>query len=83
VATPLIPRIRASTWARSFLDGVVAVSLGLIAAVTLDLGRAALIDPFTTILAMVSLVLLLRFRVHSVWLIAGGAVAGVLVHLLH
>ncbi len=81
-ATPLIPRIRASPWARSFLDGVVAVSLGLIAAVTLELGRAALIDPFTAALAALSLALLLRFRVNSVWLIAGGAVAGVLAQLL-
>ena len=81
-ATPLIPRIRASPWARSFLDGVVAASLGLIAAVTLDLGRAALIDPFTTVLAVASLVLLLRLRVNSAWLIAGGAGAGVLAQLL-
>ncbi len=82
-ATPLIPRIRASSWARSFLDGVVAASLGLIVAVTWELGRAALIDPFTAVLALVSLALLLRFRVNSVWLIAGGAGAGVFAQLLH
>jgi len=33
-------------------------------------------------LAVASLVLLIRFRVNSVWLIAGGAAAGVLAQLL-
>jgi chromate transporter len=81
VATPLIPRIRASPWARSFLDGVVAVSLGLIAAVAVDLGRAALIDIFTVALAAGSFFLLQRSRVNSAWLVVGGALAGVLVQL--
>ena len=81
-ATPLIPRIRASSWARTFLDGVVAASLGLIGAVAVDLGRAALVDAFTVALAAASLVLLLRSRVNSAWLVAGGAAAGMLAQLV-
>jgi chromate transporter len=46
------------------------------ALVTWQLGRAALVDPLTILLAVVSAVLLLGFRVGSVWLVAGGAVAG-------
>jgi chromate transporter len=82
LAGPLIPRLQASPWTRPFLDGVVAASLGLMAAVTLDLGRAALIDPATILTAAAALFLLLRFRVSSSWLIVGGALVGVAVQAL-
>ncbi len=75
-SNPLIPRLRHSPWAGSLLDGVNAASLGLMAAVTWQLGRDALVDPVTIGLALIAAVLLLRFRVNSTWLIAGGAVAG-------
>jgi chromate transporter len=66
-----------SPWARIFLDGVNVGSLGLMAGVTWDLGRAALIDVFTIILAAASLVLVVRFKITSVWLILGGGLLGV------
>jgi chromate transporter len=72
----LIPRLRASKWAGAFLDGVNVASLALMAVVTLQLGRASLVDPVTVGLAAVSAVLLFRWRVNSAWLIVGGAVAG-------
>ena len=78
ISNPLIPRMRRSPWIGSLLDGVNAGSLGLMAAVTWQLGRASLIDPLTIILAVVSLIALLRFRVNSVWLILGGGLAGLL-----
>lgn len=78
ISNPLIPRIRQSPWAGAMLDGVNAASLGLMAAVTWQLGRAALIDPFTIVLALLAAGLLLRFRLNSTWLIAGGAAAGFL-----
>ncbi|MBM2842228.1 MAG: chromate transporter, chromate ion transporter family, partial [Anaerolineales bacterium] len=76
LAGPLIPRLQASPWTRSFLDGVVAASLGLMASVTLDLGRAALTDPATILTGAAALFLLLRFKVNSSWLIVGGAIVG-------
>jgi chromate transporter len=81
-AGPLIPRIQASPPTRAFLDGVVVAAMGLMAAVTLDLGRAALTDAATILTAAVALFLVLRFKVNSTWLIAGGAIAGVLVQAL-
>jgi chromate transporter len=60
----------------SFLDGVNAASLGLMAAVTFQLGQSALVDPLTISIALISLVLLLRFKINSTWLIAGGALVG-------
>ena len=47
VSSPLIPRMRRSAWAGAFLDGVNVASLGLMAAVTWQLGRAALVDRVT------------------------------------
>lgn len=76
ISNPLIPRIRNSSWLSSLLDGVNASSLGLMAAVTLHLASSSLVDVYTVILAIVSLILLLRYKLNSTWLIAGGALAG-------
>jgi chromate transporter len=78
---PLIPRIRRSALAGAFLDGVNASSLALMAAVTVQLGRSAMIDPLTILLAVSSTVLLLRFKVNSAWLIVGAAMVGFAVPL--
>jgi chromate transporter len=74
----LIPRIRNSPYSSSFLDGVNAASLGLMAAVTWELGRATFIDPFSVVIGLTAAVLLFRFKVNSTWLILGGAAAGLL-----
>lgn len=76
VSNPLIPRIRNSTWVSGFLDGVNAASLGLMAAVTWQLGRASLTDLITVLTALIALGLLVRFKINSTWLIAGGAIIG-------
>lgn len=78
ISNPLIPRIRNSAWASGLLDGVNVASLGLMAAVTWQLGRASLIDPLTIFITLVCLGLLIRFKVNSTWLIGGGAIIGLL-----
>lgn len=82
VVNPWVPRLRRSPWAAGFLDGVNAASLGLMAAVTWELGRAALVDWLAVGLALLSLALLLRFRWNSAWLVAGGGLVGLLSHVL-
>ena len=77
---PLVPRLRASPWMGAFLDGVNVAAIGLMAAVTLELGRAALIDWLTVALAGVAAVLLIRHRVNSAWLVLAGAMIGLLAH---
>jgi len=77
---PLVPRLRASPWMGAFLDGVNVAAIGLMAAVTLELGRAALIDWLTVALAGVAAVLLIRYRVNSAWLVLAGAMIGLLAH---
>lgn len=76
ISNPLIPRIRNSAWAGSLLDGVNVSSLGLMAGVTWQLGRASLVDPLTVLVALVAFVLLVRYRVNSTCLIAGGGLIG-------
>jgi chromate transporter len=75
-SSPLIPKLRNSPWAGSFLDGVNASALGLMAAVTWQLGRASMVDPLTIGIALAALALLLRFKLNSTWLILGGALIG-------
>ena len=76
VTQPLIPRLRASRALGGCLDGVVAASLGLMAAVTWQLARAAVVDPPAALIAAATGVLLFRWRPNSTWLILGGAAAG-------
>lgn len=82
ISNPLIPRMRKSAWIGSFLDGVNVASLALMAAVTVQLGQASLVDPATIVIALASLALLVRYRVNSTWLIAAGALIGVLAGVL-
>jgi chromate transporter len=76
---PLVGAVRRSHWAGPLLDGVNVVSLGLMAAVTLQLGRSAVIDPLTAALALVVAVLLVRFKINSAWLVLGGGLIGMLI----
>jgi chromate transporter len=82
ISNPIIPRMRQSPWAGALLDGVNVTSLGLMAAVTLQLGRAALVDPLTIALAIVAMFLLLRFKINSTWLVVGGGLIGLLASAL-
>jgi chromate transporter len=79
---PLVPRLRASPAAGAFLDGVNVASLALMAVVTIQLGRAALVDAPTVLLAVVSALLLARFKPNTTWLVLGGACAGWGAHAL-
>ena len=81
IAGLLVERIRKSVWAAGFLDGVNAASLGLMAGVTFQLATTAVIDPLTILIVLACLFLLLRFKINSTWLIAGGALIG-LIHTL-
>lgn len=82
VSNPLIPKLRASRWAGAFLDGANAASLALMATVSWELGRAAVVDGLTAALALVAAALVFGTRLHSVWLIAGGAAIGLLYRAL-
>jgi chromate transporter len=80
-SSPLIPRLRKSAVAGAFLDGVIIASLALMASVTWSLGRDAVIDLPTALLVLGSAVLLVRFRLNSLWLVLGGALIGFLIYV--
>ena len=79
ISNPWIARLRNSATASAFLDGVNAAALALMAAVTWQLGFASLIDLPSFLLAVLALLLLIRFRVNSAWLVLGGAGVGLLI----
>jgi chromate transporter len=78
LSSRLIPLIRNSPWAGTFLDGVNAASLGMIAAVTWELGKDAFIEPYSVFIGIMAAIFLFRFKINSTWLILGGAAAGLL-----
>ena len=82
IINPWVPKLRQSPLASSFLDGVNAASLGLMAVVTYTLAETALIDWLTLILALVSAIALFRFKVNSIWLILAGGIIGLLLNFL-
>jgi chromate transporter len=75
---PLATTLRRSPWTSTLLDGLNIAAVALMAGVLLQLGRSALIDLVTWIIALVAFAVLLRFKVNSVWLILAGAAIGVL-----
>jgi chromate transporter len=83
ISGPLVPRLRHSPLAGAVLDGVNVAALALIAVVTWQLFRAAVVDWTTLVLAGLSFFLLLRYRINSVWLVLVGAVVGAAATWLH
>ena len=73
---PLLPKIRQSPLAGAILDGVVAGSLALMAVVTWQLGKAAIVDWRSLLICLASLLALWRYRINSAWLIGAAAIAG-------
>jgi len=79
LSAPFVARLRRSKAAGAFLDGLNVASLALMAAVTWQLGRAALVDAATVGIAIACALLLLLARVNATWLVAGGAMIGLVV----
>jgi chromate transporter len=79
---PLIPRLRRSPWMGALLDGVNVTALGLMAGVTWELGRAAIVDWLTALLSILAAVLLIRFKINSAWLVLGGGLVALAYRVL-
>lgn len=76
LSVPLLARMKRSVTARAFLDGVNVASLALMGVVTAQLARSAVVDVPTAMLAILSAVVLLQWRINSAWLVLAGAVVG-------
>jgi chromate transporter len=78
ITGPLVSRLRQHPISSQLLNGLNTAALGLMAAVTLELARSALIDAWTIALALGSLIALVRFKINSTWLVLAGASLGLI-----
>ena len=74
----VLPRLRRSKLTGGFLDGLNAASLALMATVSWELARTALLD-WRTLLVAAAGAIGLALRINSAWLVLGGGLAGYLV----
>ncbi|MBF2047078.1 MAG: chromate transporter [Elainella sp. C42_A2020_010] len=82
LVNPWVTKLRQSAWASGFLDGVNAASLGLMAGVSYTLLRTAVVDGLTTVVAVLSMIAVFRFKVNSAWLVLAGGIIGLISNLL-
>lgn len=78
ISGSLVPRLRRSALAGFFLDGINVASLALMFTVAGQLGVSAITDGSTLAIAALSATALIRYRVNSLWIVLGGAAAGLL-----
>jgi chromate transporter len=74
----IVPWVQRHPVARAALDGITAASLGLMAAVLVELAGSALTDVLTVVIAFVALALLVFTRVGTAPLIGGGLLIGLI-----
>jgi chromate transporter len=77
----LLARARRSSWSAAALDGVNAAAVALMVGVSVQLAQSSLTGWFTALIGLVSLGVLVRWRLNSTWLVLAGAAAG-LFHML-
>ena len=78
LSAPLVSRLRASQRAAALLDGVNVASLALLAFVTWQLLRSAIVDAPTALLAIASALVLFTVRTNPAWIVIGAGVVGIL-----
>lgn len=80
---PLIPKLRQSKFMGAFLDSVNIVSIAVILAVVVEMGRETLLDWRTIAIALISFAITFHFKsVNTALIVIGGALLGYLLTLL-
>ncbi|MEU1881410.1 chromate efflux transporter [Streptosporangium sp. NPDC020072] len=74
--TRLTDWLRSRAWTAALLDGLNTAALALMAGVSYELGRTAIVDGLTAAIALATLVLLWKTRLNNAWYIAAGALIG-------
>ncbi len=77
VAGPVIPRLRRHPVLGAALDGVNAAAVALMVVAGVTIGREAIVDPVTAVVALAALLLHVRLRVGLPWLLLGAGAVGV------
>jgi chromate transporter len=73
---PWVGRIRDRPITAALLDGVNAAAIGLMAAVSIQLGATAIRDPLTAAIGIAAAAMLIVWRIPSVLLVLAGAAVG-------
>lgn len=76
LSSPLIPKLRGSPLARSFLDGVNAGALGLMLAVCFSLGFTSLTSVAGGLIFGLAIIVLVVWNLNAAWIILGSACLG-------
>lgn len=80
---PLIPRLRKSRAMSAFLDAVNVAAVAVILVVCIEMGRAAVADWRTAVIALAGLLVAFKFReLNSAFIVLGGAGLGWLLHFV-
>jgi chromate transporter len=74
---PLASRLRSYAWTSALLEGINVAALALMGGVLFQLGRSALADVLTWVLALLAFIVLMRFKINSIWLLLVGAIVGI------
>ena len=77
----VLPRMRKSPNAGTFLDGVNAAAVALMAFVGIQFAREVVTTPLALGIGAVAAVLVFRYRVNSAWVVLAGALAGLALRL--
>ena len=75
----IMPHLRKSPWTAAFLDGINVTALALMAGVLWQIGRSAIVDIPTAIIAVAAALLLFRLKINSAWLVAAGGLIGLVI----
>ena len=73
---PIIPRLRESAWVASFLDAINVSAVGLMVAVTFELGRSTLVDSFSWWMAVMTLIGIRGIGLGPGWFVLAGGITG-------
>ena len=76
ISNRFIPKMRQSVWFSEFLNGVNAASIGLMAAVTIQLAQAVFTDLTSVVLAIFSIILVVFTKISTTWIILAAIVFG-------
>ncbi|HTT24701.1 MAG TPA: chromate efflux transporter [Candidatus Sulfotelmatobacter sp.] len=80
---PVLFRLRQSPWIAAFLDSVNVCAVALMTGVTFRLGVDALRTWQSCLIAIVSLAVLVRWKISPAWIVLGGGIAGLLLATIH
>lgn len=79
---PILPKMRAYKPLQTFLRGVNAAVIALMLGVALIITRNAIVDAWTFLVMLLTVMILYFFKWDSIWLVLGGALIGLLRYLL-